>query len=386
MTVLAEHVDRFTLDPVLHATGPVASVYLGTPPEAANEYQLEWATRWRPVAETLHTEGADAATVAAAEQAVVELAAKRAVHASRAVAAFVENGRVLGAYPAPGARWPDGGRYVAPAHLVPLLAWAQDRPPYVLVVIDRVGADVEVSAGAGAAAAMSGVKGPDDEIERNAPGGWEGLTQGRYQRRAEDSWKHNAGAVAAHALAALEQVGARVLVVSGDVRAVQLFKDSLPERVHRTVAVEQIKGSRHVDGSERTRAEQVAELVRAHARRELDALWERFGEQRGPGGLAVEGAAATLNALAEGRVGTLLVRASAEDGRRAWYGARPTEVHLAAQVPTEPHPETWTEAHRGPMVDVAVRTALLTGADVRIVPEDAADGLLEGIGALCRFR
>jgi hypothetical protein len=36
-------------------------------------------------------------------------------------------------------------------------------------------------------------------------------------------------------------------------------------------------------------------------------------------------------------------------------------------------------------VDAAVRSALLADAHVRVVPADAPDAPVEGIGALCRF-
>ena len=39
----------------------------------------------------------------------------------------------------------------------------------------------------------------------------------------------------------------------------------------------------------------------------------------------------------------------------------------------------------GSLVDCAVRTALLAGARVRIVPAGTTGAPLEGIGAICRY-
>jgi hypothetical protein len=87
----------------------------------------------------------------------------------------------------------------------------------------------------------------------------------------------------------------------------------------------------------------------------------------------------TLAALAAGRIRTLVVAEVELDTRVAWFGpdtlcvdetVRPA---LAATVPLE----------CGALVDVAVRAALLTNAEVRIVTE--AGRLPEGIGGLCRF-
>jgi hypothetical protein len=95
--------------------------------------------------------------------------------------------------------------------------------------------------------------------------------------------------------------------------------------------------------------------------------------------MAVEGAHDTLAALAAGRVATLLVKG--DDGREAWFNHAPTDVAPADEdAPVSP------DARRGPLVDVAVRTALLTGAQVRVIPPDAEYGPSQGVGGICRYR
>jgi hypothetical protein len=258
--------------------------------------------------------------------------------------------------------------------------WKQERPPYVLVVIDRTGADLESSIGMASMPVRSTVEGPDDEIERNAPGGWEGLTQGRYQRRAEDSWAHNAAAAADAVASALQRTEAQVLVVAGDVRAVQLLMERLPTWVHKDVTVKRVSGSRAADGSQRTRPDVVASMVREACEERTAALWQRFLEERTPHGLAVEGIHATLAALALGRVATLLVSADADaSGERAWMGHAPTEVQ-----PTDQPGPSWEGARRGALADVAVRAAILTGAQVRVIPAGSGFGPEAGVGAICR--
>lgn len=378
MAVTTERLDRDAVESVLRAPEPVVSVYLGRAPAVAQEYQLEWSSRWRPLADALRDQGTAEATVSALEQALAPISAARAASGAVEAAAFATDGHVAVAFPAPGATWPDMARVAPPARVLPLLAWAQERPPYVAVVIDRAGADIETCAGSGSESTRLTVDGPDDEIVRNSPGGF--LAQGRFQRRAEDSWRHNAGAAAEHVTAALERVGARLLVVSGDVRAVQLLRGRLPAWVRRSVQVEEIRGSRAGDGSQEVRDELVAEAVKRGVRRELDDLWRSFAEQRSPGGLAVDGEHPTLEALAEGRVGTLLVVEEYDDARTAWFGASGTDVQPADQPPT------WPEPRKGPLTDVAVRAALLTGAEVRVLPPDAQDRPTEGLGGLCRFR
>ncbi len=378
MAVTTARVDREAVESVLRAPEPVVSAYLGKVPAVTQEYQLEWSSRWRPLADALRDQGAADSTISALEQALAPLSSARAASGAVEAAAFATDGRVAAAFPAPGATWPDMARVDPPARVLPLLAWAQERPPYVAVVVDRAGADIEACQGSGSEPTRLTVDGPDDEIVRNAPGGF--LAQGRYQRRAEDSWRHNAGAVAERVTAALERVGAHLLVVSGDVRAVQFLRARLPAWVRRSVLVEEIKGSRAIDGSQEVRQEHVADAVRRQVRRELDDLWRTFAEQRSPGGLAVDGEHPTLEALAEGRVGTLLVVEEYDEARTAWFGAGATDIQPMDQPPT------WPEPRQGPLTDVAVRAALLTGAEVRVLPPDAQDRPAEGLGGICRFR
>lgn len=379
MAATTTRVDKDAVESVLRAPDPVVSVYLGRVPAVAQEYQLEWSARWRPLADALRDRGATDSTISALEQALAPISSARAASGTIEAAAFATDGQVVAAFPAPGATWPDLVRVDPPAQVLPLLAWAQERPPYVAVVVDRAGADIQACRGFGSSPTHLSVDGPDDEIRRNAPGGF--LAQGRYQRRAEDSWRHNAGAVAEHVTAALERVGAHLLVVSGDVRAVQLLRERLPAWVRNSVLVEEIKGSRAIDGSQDARQELVADAVRREVRQELDDLWRTFVEQRSPGGLAVDGENPTLEALAAGRVATLLVVAEYDDERRAWFGAGATDVQ-----PVDQPPPAWSDARQGALTDVAVRAAMLTGAEVRVLQPTAPGRPAEGLGGICRFR
>ncbi|MGN6130510.1 MAG: baeRF2 domain-containing protein [Nocardioidaceae bacterium] len=379
MTVQFANLDRSTIRDLVRGTEPVASVYLGAAPEVANEYDLEWPTRWAPVLERMEALGVDPQTTTVLESAMRLVEGSRAARGSVAVAAFAAGGQMLGVFPAPGATWPDGVWFAAPAHVYPLLAWIQEHPPYVDVVVDRAGADLQAFPGGGAPASSTRVAGPDDAIEKPMPPGF--LSQGRAQRRAEDSWVHNARAVAKRVQEAVDEVGARLIVVSGDVRAVQLLLESLPERVVREVEIRQVKGGRSADGSRQTRATVAAAAAGEAAAHQRERLLWVFDEERAPGGVAVEGEDLTLAALAEGRVGTLLVaHPVVDDPRPAWFGPGGAEVAPAARpVPVWEHPR------RGPLLDVAVRSALLSSAEVRVVP--TGDGApLEGIGGLCRYR
>ena len=266
--------------------------------------------------------------------------------------------------------------YAAPPSVVPLLGWEQERPPYVLVVVDRAGADLTASTGGSAVARTWKVTGPDDEIERNAPGGW---SQPRYRRRAEDSWRHNAKYVAGEVTKAVAGVHAQVIVMSGDVRAVQLLANELPR--NEDLLVRRISGSRTSDGSQVHRDDQVAWELKAAAAQQTRSLLDLFHSHLNPGGLSVEGTALTVAALSAGRVATLLVTDDLTDHRDLWFGESATDIfldHESALASKRP-------VRRGRLADVAIRAALLSGAQVRVIPATETGAPEEGIGAVGRF-
>jgi hypothetical protein len=349
----------------------VASVYLDLRVEAGDAAE-DIALRWRALSGRLLSDGAEPATV---EELAAHVA--RAEPGPAGLVMFAADGEVRRAELLPGLATPDTAMFAAPAHLLPLLGWHHRHPPYVLVVTDRTGADLTVSAGGTAPDRVLHVTGPDDEIERNAPGGW---AQMRYQHRAEDSWRHNAARVAEVVSGQVAAVHADVLVLTGDVRAVQLLTErlNLPAK-HRPV-LRQLSGSRAQDGSQAAREANLRQILQEVSDMRTAALLAEFAEQYKPGGLAVEGVHGTLGALARDRVRTLLVADEPADPRTAWFGAEPTEVY-AVRVSTA----GGAEVRPGRLADVAVRAALLTGADVRVIPAGTPGLPAQGLGALCRF-
>jgi hypothetical protein len=348
------------------------SVYIRLRPadplaDAAEDLNL----RWRNLATQLAGQGADAASIAAVWR---ELERQPVSPARFAVVA--SGGSVLFGQRLPDADGVDLARFGAPAHVAPLIEYAQWHPPYVKVVTDRTGADLTVVPRGAAGGPTTVIVGPDDEIERNAPGGW---AQGRYQHRAEDSWQHNAAVVAREVIRAVHQVDARLLLIAGDVRAVELLRERLPTAASQTLTVRLLPGGRQPDSSDAIRDEATADILAEFAYTETAELLDRLDAERRRGGRSVEGVAATLNALAQGRVDTLFIVDDPNDERVAWFGPET----LCAETATEPGPATsWQAA--GSLVDIAVRAALMT-AHVHVVPAEQSASLGERIGALCRF-
>jgi hypothetical protein len=370
MTTVNETSD-VVLRSLLDTPQPVSSVYYRL--EARPELEEAAELRWQALADRLTAQGADTATVR-----TLTSRALTSLPGSGTLAAFAAGGELLYATEMPGARQGDLAVHGPLPHLVPLMEWRQDHPAHVLAVVDRTGADLEAYPEGTTEAIRETVTGTDDEIERNAPGGW---SQMRYQHRAEDSWEHNAVRVAEALSRAVAGVSARLVLLAGDVRAMQYLTKHLPKPVLRQASIRSVNGGRSRDGAARERATQVEAETQRAAREETRDLLRRMAEQRRPGGRTVEGVRPTLASLARGRVGTLVLTHDPLDRRTAWFGPEPTHVSDRRRTLTRAGGPT-TRAH---LADVAVRAALLTGADVRILEPDTEGAPGQGMGALCRY-
>ncbi|MEO7289520.1 MAG: Vms1/Ankzf1 family peptidyl-tRNA hydrolase, partial [Jatrophihabitantaceae bacterium] len=179
--------------------------------------------RWRRLADQLRGCGADARTVAVLAESVAASAP-----APDTLALFTDTtGRLVEQYRLSGSTLADRCGFGTPAVLLPLLAWRQARPPFVAIAIDRHGADICYSAGGDAQLERATVTGSVNGSERKLDGYW---SQRRYQQRAEDSWRHNAGQVAEVVQQLTNKIGAQVLLLTGDLRAIQLLRQRLPHR------------------------------------------------------------------------------------------------------------------------------------------------------------
>lgn len=357
--------------PTYDGEGPVVSVYLSLA-ESGTGYGGEIALRWRALREELVERGADDAQLAPLDARVAA-----AAPCPRTLAAFVRAGQ-LEEQEMEEFAGGDGAAVGPLPVVVPLLRWRQEWVPYVAVLTDRAGADLAAFRGAGPAVATETVIGPDDEIERNAPGGWEGLAQPRYQHRAEDSWAHNAAEVADHVVKMVAEVEARLVLVAGDVRAVQELTDRLPEQVrhlteHVTAGLEQ--------GSGRVRMLPATVSTKVHeaaARRRVKAV-EELEEAVGNKHLAT-GEEACAEALRRGAVARLVVEDRPGDDRWAWVWADEPQRIALSDAPVAEVPG----AEQAPLREALVRAAFAQGGEVVVVgPEDA--DLADGFGALLRY-
>lgn len=270
----------------------------------------------------------------------------------------------------------DDGRWGWAPWLFPILSWRQATVPHLVVLIDRSGADLFAFRHEGPALHEE-VAPPGDPLKRAKPGGW---SQRRYQQRAENSWEKGAGDVAKELVRLIERFEPRLVVVAGDVRAVQFLREALPEEMNDLVR--EVSGERpNPDGSGGIPQDEVDELVAEVVERDTDEVLAKFEEELGQGDLAAEGPAAVVGALEKAQVEALLIRDEPDDERTVWIGPEPVHIgiardHLEAMGVDDPH-----EAR---LRDATVRAAIGTGARIRLLPDGR--GPREGIGAILRWR
>lgn len=257
--------------------------------------------------------------------------------------------------------------------LGPALRARQQVVPYVVVVADRAGADIEV---VDHGAEITGsVEGDTTYLHRGHPGGW---SQRRYQQRAENTWERNATGVAAEVDALATAVGARLVVVTGDPRAVGFLTEHASERLRGLL--------HHVDGAGRSDRDPFAEVAGKVHRLEatmvatdLTSVLERFTAARQTDG-AADGPERTLSLLSQGRVAELLVHDDPDDERTAAFdrASRQAATDPAALVELGLAPVT------GRLVDVALWAAHATGATIHLVPAHGPNVPTGSVGGLLR--
>jgi hypothetical protein len=263
-------------------------------------------------------------------------------------------------------------------HLGPLVAFAQSEPVYVVVLVDRRGADIVTVVDGVTIAADESVDGdPDAPIRKVAPGGW---SQRRYQQRAENTWEDNAAAVADEVAEVARRSGAAVVVAAGDDRARALLDEHLAPDVAPILRTADT-GGRAVDGSADELQHQIERIVATEVASGTTAVLRRFVELRERRAVLADGPGATFAALREGLVEQLLVHDDPDDERRAWFDpVTPTSVAMEAQTLRD----LGLEPIDAPLVDVAVWAALGTDAAVHLVPGRGPNVPAEGIGAFLR--
>ncbi|PRY02205.1 Vms1/Ankzf1 family peptidyl-tRNA hydrolase [Allonocardiopsis opalescens] len=363
------------LDPVYETDASVASVYLDTTRSVENAPK-EIELRWRGLRERLASDGAPEDTLAALDEVVGTDLGMPGPHGT---AYFAAEGRVLAGYTL--SRRPDQDRasWLPVPDTLPLIADRDAAVPYVLAQVDRVGADIHAY-GAGGEVDERSVDGGTLHIRKVHVGDW---AHKHYQRRSENLWAENAARVADDVETAVTEVGARLLLVTGDVRALAALREHLLD-TSLSILVE-IEGGGRGEGSHSAGLDEaVDEAVGAYAARERAELIGAYEQERGRDRRAVDGGSGTAAALSQGQVDTLLIDADGVDGE-LW--ASPAEAQLVSDQADAPEFAGRGAPIHAPGDALLIRAAHATDAEVVTVAgvDSSRLSLRDHVGAVLRF-
>ena len=339
-------VDLSDLRALLEQPGPWATVELPAP-RAHVDADDRLAIEWKNAAAELEAAGAPDAVVERLRAAVMA-----ADDDASAIVAHA-NGSTVATSGLPVALQARRATYAPLPRLMTEIDWRRRAVCHLVVLLDRTGADI-IASRWGDEAAITDVEGSHDVIRKPAGGGW---SQQRFQRRAEDSWERNAEEVADEVASIAGRHGAEIIIVAGGPRMVPLLRDALPERWQPLVT--EIDGHRAQGVELDAMAEDIERVLDDLAARRLAALLSDVDE----GGIR-GGADDVLSALSRGEVSTLIVSDDPDDARTAWF----VPGGFAAAVRADALTGLGADPVEGRLVDVAVRSALLSGAEVVVGP------------------
>lgn len=360
--------DRFR--PLATAKGRFVSVYFDDSRDTADAAsRLE--SIWRDVSKHLEDQGADQQVVENLEEAIL-LGQPAVGRQGRGVIATPErvlfNEHLLSPPSVTTFRASDY------PYVLPLVEFGRRRPTYVFAAVDRVGADIMLHQGDRARSETVDAGGYP--VHKAASAGVNGY--GDLQHTTEEAVRTNVRAVADRLTELVDETGAEVVFVCGEVRTRTAVVSELPDRVAARVTLLHAgaRGSRVGEGEIPKDVE--AEFERRH-RTEIAGVADRFRSEKGRGsGLVAEGLGAVCAALREGAVDTLIVGDLGD--ATVVTGEDRTTVAPDADVLSE----LGEAAHRVVRADEALPfAAIAVGAS--LVRVDDVIAPVDGIAALLRY-
>jgi Bacterial archaeo-eukaryotic release factor family 2 len=386
---------------------PVASVYFSMEDPAGDDVDL----RRRTVRHHLLRAATGTVVLGAVEHALSDVP-----HGPGAVAVFVGRDASVRTFTMPDADLAaDRVSRSALPDVIPFLRWQQYRPAYVLAVLGRTVTEVSVRHSPWSEVTTTTVPAPGDGAS------------------VPDYAAHSAETVAE----ALSGSGARLLIVAGDAQATRFFEGRLPDWVRQRVRVQTVPEGRSPRPHQGMwPGDELAAMVDARLREAVadvingsgpgDGSGETgrsgysgdTGDRGGPGiqGMqdirsaqnvqdiqgvqgvraiqGVQGVSQVIDALAHGDLRELLVGAVGSVGSfsslgslgpggadgAAWFGPEPTDLAASRSDLAVADSAKRT----GFIADVLIRAAVLTDAEVAILPLEMSEALHQGVGGIRR--
>jgi hypothetical protein len=363
------------LEPVFTASGPYATVCADVTHTTENA-DTEVELRVRALAQQLTDQGAPEAVVEAVRSRLLEANEGGDVATLRGRALVVAaDGSVVLDQPLVDAPRREVAEYSPAPDLMPILRQLPGRVPHIVVIADRVGADISVASLVGRPEIEDEVEGDSFQIRKFQGGGW---AHHRYQHNSENKWIHNADNVAERIASLVRRLHPRFVLLAGDVRARQILSDRASD-LWSELVVSMDEGGRAAGADREPVDQRAAELVAEHeAREEADAV-EKI-ESAAAHGLAVTGTASVVEALRKGQVETLVL-ADQPDDEKLLVGSSPL---LLGTEQGDMDALGVQEVHSVPADRALLAAAVASSAGVVVVPRAAMPGDIP-VAAILRY-
>jgi hypothetical protein len=363
------------LEPALSASGPFATVCADVSHTTENA-DAELDLRVRALAESLEKQGAPEAVVAAVRERLLEGndGGEAGTLLGRAVVVAADGSVVLDEALA-GTPRRELAEWSPQPDLVPVLHQLPGRMPHIVVLTDRVGADITVAGVPGRPETEETVEGDTFRVRKVKVGGW---AHDHWQNSVEEQWAENAGRVADDIGSYVRRHGVRFILVAGDVRARQHLLDKAGD-AWKDLVVTMDEGGRAAGADrapvERRAAELAAEYEAADDAKVLEQI-----EAASAHGLSVTGTALVVEALRKGQVETLVL-ADEPDDEQLLVGGSPLELGLD-QGDMEALGSQ--DVHRVPADRALLAAAVASAAGVVVLPRAAMPGDIP-VAAILRY-
>ncbi|MFQ1000924.1 Vms1/Ankzf1 family peptidyl-tRNA hydrolase [Modestobacter sp. SSW1-42] len=363
------------LDAVFSAPGPYATVCVDVTHNTETA-DTELELKVRAVAEELTAQGAPEPVVDTVRARLLQAneGGQLATLRGRALVVAADGSVVLDEALADSPREPVTSWSPVPA-LLPVLRQLAGRVPHVVVVADRVGADVQVASGTGQQVETQKVDGDTFHMRKVQVGGWAHNT---YMHTAENQWEENAGQVAAAVNEAVTRDRSRFVLLAGDVRARQLIADKVGQEASQ-VLVSIDEGGRAAGADRDVITARASELIAENEAAETTRVLEQI-DAASAHGLAVTGTALVVEALRKAQVETLVL-ADRPDDEQLHVGPGPLELGVSAE---DVAALGVTDTQVVPADLGLLRAAIGSSAAVVVVPRSAMPGDIP-VAAVLRY-
>jgi hypothetical protein len=350
------------LEPVFAAPAPYATVCADVTHTSENA-DTELELRVRGIAEQLTRQGAPDDVVAAVRARLLEgnEGGEAGTLRGRAVVVASDGSVVLDSalVDAPLREVAD---WSPQPNLMPVLRQIPGRVPHIVVVTDRVGADITYMGVRGEVEEEETVDGDSFQIRKVQVGGW---AHHRYQHNAENKWVHNADGVASSIASMARRLSPRFVLVAGDVRARQILTDRASD-LWSDLIVSMDEGGRGAGADREPVDRRMNELVAEHEARECAGVLEQV-QAAASHGLSVTGLRPVVETLRKNQGETLVLADQQAEDATLLVGDSP----LVLGVDQHDMDALGTHGEVVPAERALLAAAVATSAGVVVVPRSA---------------